>query len=144
MHMYLELSASTKKYTLILAKLNHYFPASDLATEVQDFRLRFVKLLASEFKINRYLTERWLPVKSDILRKLQDMAFDIAKQIPEVMLDKVGSYESVYIDKILVKRNTLLSLIMRQQLLSKSSCSAEDIFEIIHAYNSQSCPSLLI
>ena len=57
---------------------------------------------------------------------------------------KVGSSEWVYNDSILLELNTLLALIMRQQLIRKSSCTEEDLFELIHIYNSQSCPSQLL
>ncbi|KAH8864939.1 hypothetical protein KSF78_0003090 [Schistosoma japonicum] len=144
MHLYLELFAPTNDYTLCFSKLNQYLPASDSTAEVQDFRLRFVKLLASERKVDRYLNERWLPAKSNVFRKLQSLAFDIAGQLPEVLLDKVGSSKWVYNDGILLGLNTLLALVIRQQLLYKSSCTEEDVFEIIHAYNSQSCPSQLL
>ncbi|KAK4475263.1 hypothetical protein MN116_002336 [Schistosoma mekongi] len=143
-HLYLELFAPTNDYTSCFAKLNQYLPASDPTAEVQDFRLRFVKLLASERKVGRYLNERWLPAKPNVFKKLQSLAFDIAEQLPEVLLDKVGSSEWVYNDGILLGLNTLLALIIRQQLLHKSSCTEEDVFEIIHAYNSQSCPSQLL
>ncbi|VDO51315.1 unnamed protein product [Schistosoma margrebowiei] len=58
--------------------------------------------------------------------------------------DPVGSNEWVYNDVILLRFNTLLALIIRQQLFGKSICTEKDIFEIMHTYNSQSCPSQLI
>ncbi|CAH8617573.1 unnamed protein product [Schistosoma margrebowiei] len=141
-----EYTAVTKEgdCTPCFTKLNQYFPASDPTDKVQDFRLRFLKLLASGHKINRYLNERWFTAKSDVLKELQYLAFDIVEQLPEVLLDKVGSNEWVYNDVILLRFNTLLALIIRQQLFGKSICTEKDIFEIMHTYNSQSCPSQLI
>ncbi|CAH8627466.1 hypothetical protein MS3_00008266 [Schistosoma haematobium] len=144
MHLYLESFSSTSDYTPCFTKLNQYFPASDPTDKIQDFRLRFLKLLASGCKINRYLNEKWFIAKSDILKELQYLAFDIVEQLPEVLLDKVGSNEWVYNDVILLRFNTLLALIIRQQFFGKSTCTEEDIFEIMHTYNSQSCPSQLI
>ncbi|VDP05450.1 unnamed protein product, partial [Schistosoma mattheei] len=56
----------------------------------------------------------------------------------------VGSSEWVYNDAILLELNTLLALIIRQQFIRKSTCTEEDLFELIHAYHSQSCPSQLL
>lgn len=144
MHLYLESFSSTNDCTPCFTKLNQYFPASDPNDKVQDFRLRFLKLLASKHKVHRYLNERWFTAKSDVLKELQYLAFDIVEQLPEVLLDKVGSDEWVYNDVILLRFNTLLALIIRQQLLGKSSCTEKDIFEIMYIYNSQSCPSQLL
>ncbi|VDP51327.1 unnamed protein product [Schistosoma mattheei] len=64
--------------------------ARRVTDKIQDFRLRFLKLLASGRKINRYLNEKWFTAKSDILKELQYLAFDIVEQLPEVLLDKVS------------------------------------------------------
>ncbi|CAH8871283.1 unnamed protein product [Trichobilharzia szidati] len=144
MHLYLELAKESKNYSLCFARLNRYFPMKDKTPEVQEFREGYVKLLASERKFNRYLNERWMPARTKILKRLQNIAVSVAEQLPEMILDKVGTCQWKYIDGILLKCNTILAIIIRQQLLSKSSCSAEDILEIVHAYNSESCPSQLL
>ncbi|CAH8587328.1 unnamed protein product [Schistosoma mattheei] len=123
MHLYLESSAPTSNYTLCFSKLNQHYSQSDLTDEVHNFRLRFLTLFVSENKVN---------------------SFDIVKHLPEVLLDKVGSSEWVYNDAILLELNTLLALIIRQQFIRKSTCTEEDLFELIHAYHSQSCPSQLL
>ncbi|CAH8618099.1 unnamed protein product [Schistosoma bovis] len=144
MHLYLESSAPTSNYTLCFSKLNQHYSQSDLTDEVHNFRLRFLTLFVSENKVNCYLNERWFPARFNVFKKLQQLAFDIVKHLPEVLLDKVGSSEWVYNDAILLELNTLLALIIRQQFIRKSTCTEEDLFELIHTYHSQSCPSQLL
>ncbi|CAH8549480.1 unnamed protein product [Schistosoma turkestanicum] len=145
MHLYLESFSSTSDYTLCFSKLNQYFPVFDPSEKVQKFRFRFLKLLASEQKVTRYLNEKWIPARSYVLQRLHRLALDIVEQLPEVLLDKVGSSEWIYNDAILLQLNTLLALMIHQQLLyNKSACTEKDIAEILHTYYSHSCPSQLL
>ncbi|CAH8547701.1 unnamed protein product [Schistosoma turkestanicum] len=146
MHLYLESSTpqTNNNYTLCFSKLNQYFPPSDPIDEVHRFRLGFLNLFVSEQKVNDYLRERWFPARFDVFKKLQQLTFDIIEQLPEVLLDKVGSSEWVYNEAILLELNTLLALLMREQLFGKCLCTQEDLFELVHVYTSESCPTELL
>ncbi|VDP39919.1 unnamed protein product [Schistosoma margrebowiei] len=68
------------------------YPSCKEATdEVHNFRLRFLTLFVSEDKVNCYLNERWFPARFNVFKKLQQLAFDIVKHLPEVLFDKVSN-----------------------------------------------------
>ncbi|VDP66080.1 unnamed protein product [Schistosoma curassoni] len=74
------------------SQFRRQYPWCEKATdEVHNFRLRFLTLFVSENKVNCYLNERWFPARFNVFKKLQQLAFDIVKHLPEVLLDKVSN-----------------------------------------------------
>ncbi|KAF5397412.1 hypothetical protein PHET_09437 [Paragonimus heterotremus] len=108
---------------------------------VRRCRFKFSKLLMSTTLTKRYLDERWLPQRIEALTELNDLAWKVAQQFPDVFLDKIGTREWKSVDSILLLLNTALSLCMREHFRDATQCEEEDLLEFARLTSTQSVPS---
>ncbi|KER32513.1 hypothetical protein T265_01391 [Opisthorchis viverrini] len=142
-HLHLEAFSESGNMAVFLQELNRHFPADSTDPVTRQYRLKFAQLLMSKTRTQRYLDERWLPHRSSTLSDLTDLAWKVAQQFPDVLLDKIGTSEWSDVDVILRHLNTAMSLCLREYFRDRSECTEQDILEFAHFADTQSLPSQL-
>lgn len=142
-HLHLEAFSESGDMAVFLQELNRHFPADSTDPVTRQYRLKFAQLLMSKTRTQRYLDERWLPHRSSTLSDLTDLAWKVAQQFPDVLLDKIGTSEWSDVDVILRHLNTAMSLCLREYFRDRSECTEQDILEFAHFADTQSLPSQL-